>query len=198
MNHIVHSFTLQQLHRQLAFSSGFMLLSRRWSFPGTCSRCEGNSEVFGVGEYCVCDFWVLWIWVDLLLLRDSSEVKCSLSYGNLVTAELVGNGRGIQLKGLGKMKRKVSQQKSQHRWRRKLFAVLLLGICFGTLLFMQTQYSRIKGLASLQHRFVDRPKIAFLFIARNRLPLEMVWDAFFQVRYSINLSFCVCLWSVRS
>ncbi|KAF7819542.1 glycosyltransferase BC10 isoform X1 [Senna tora] len=95
-------------------------------------------------------------------------------------AELVGNGGAIELKGLGKMKRKVSQQKSQHRWRRKLFAVLLLGICFGSLWFMQKQYSRIRGLTSLQHRFVDRPKIAFLFIARNRLPLEMLWDAFFR------------------
>lgn len=25
------------------------------------------------------------------------------------------------------------------------------------------------------------PKIAFLFIARNRLPLDVVWDAFFKV-----------------
>ena len=25
-------------------------------------------------------------------------------------------------------------------------------------------------------------KVAFLFIARNRLPLELVWDAFFRVR----------------
>ncbi|XP_028772342.1 glycosyltransferase BC10 [Neltuma alba] len=78
------------------------------------------------------------------------------------------------------MKRKVSQQKSQPKWKRKLFVLLLLGICFVSLFFMQTQYSRITGLTSLQHRFVDRPKIAFLFIARNRLPLEMVWDAFFR------------------
>jgi hypothetical protein len=28
-------------------------------------------------------------------------------------------------------------------------------------------------------------KVAFLFIARNRLPLELVWDAFFRVRTQI-------------
>ncbi|XP_062151416.1 glycosyltransferase BC10 [Alnus glutinosa] len=73
------------------------------------------------------------------------------------------------------MKRKVSQQRPWcYKWRRKLFAVLLLGFCFGTTVFMmQSQYSRIMTM-------VQRPKIAFLFIARNRLPLDMVWDAFFQ------------------
>lgn len=30
-------------------------------------------------------------------------------------------------------------------------------------------------------------KVAFLFIARNRLPLELVWDAFFRVRIGIPL-----------
>ncbi|KAK9271721.1 hypothetical protein L1049_002084 [Liquidambar formosana] len=45
---------------------------------------------------------------------------------------------------------------------------------------VDTQYSRILRLASLPSPFVQRPKIAFLFIARNRLPLDMVWDAFFQ------------------
>ncbi|KAI4350659.1 hypothetical protein L6164_005093 [Bauhinia variegata] len=78
------------------------------------------------------------------------------------------------------MKRKVSQLKSQQKWKRRIFALLLLVLCFGSLFFMQTQYTRIKGLASLQHRFVQRPKIAFLFIARNRLPLDTVWDAFFR------------------
>ncbi|KAL6011463.1 Glycosyltransferase bc10 [Asimina triloba] len=47
---------------------------------------------------------------------------------------------------------------------------------------MQTQYSRIKMLASFVSPppFVQKPKIAFLFIARNRIPLDVVWDAFFQ------------------
>jgi len=80
------------------------------------------------------------------------------------------------------MKRKVIQQ----RWKKKLFASIFVVFCFGSFLFMQTRYNHVVGLVSLQRHFVSepevqRPKIAFLFIARNRLPLEMVWDAFFRV-----------------
>ncbi|KAH1248387.1 hypothetical protein GmHk_05G012000 [Glycine max] len=79
------------------------------------------------------------------------------------------------------MKRKVVQ----HMWKKKLFALILVVFCLGSLLFMQTRYHHVAGLVSLQHRFVSEPevqgpKVAFLFIARNRLPLEMVWDAFFR------------------
>ncbi|KAJ0113737.1 hypothetical protein Patl1_02804 [Pistacia atlantica] len=74
------------------------------------------------------------------------------------------------------MKRK--QQKFHlYRWKRKVFAAILIGFCFGSLVLMQTQYTRI---VSLRHRFAQKPKIAFLFIARNRLSLEMVWDKFFE------------------
>ncbi|PHT91719.1 hypothetical protein T459_06832 [Capsicum annuum] len=45
---------------------------------------------------------------------------------------------------------------------------------------METQYSRIRMLALLSTPKIQNPKIAFLFIARNRLPLDIVWDAFFQ------------------
>lgn len=74
----------------------------------------------------------------------------------------------------------------QHKWKKKLFALILVVFCLGSLLFMQTRYHHVAGLVSLQHRFVSEPevqgpKVAFLFIARNRLPLEMVWDAFFRV-----------------
>jgi hypothetical protein len=31
-------------------------------------------------------------------------------------------------------------------------------------------------------------KLAFLFIARNRLPLDLVWDAFFRVRIELSHS----------
>lgn len=86
------------------------------------------------------------------------------------------------------MKRKVvyqQQQKFNYKWKRKVFAAILLGFCFGSLVLMQCQYTRIM---SLRPRFVQKPKIAFLFIARNRLPLEMVWDKFFkgeESRFSI-------------
>uniref|UniRef100_A0A5B6YKN1 Core-2/I-branching beta-1,6-N-acetylglucosaminyltransferase family protein n=1 Tax=Davidia involucrata TaxID=16924 RepID=A0A5B6YKN1_DAVIN len=78
------------------------------------------------------------------------------------------------------MKRTVSRQKSHQKWKRKLFAALLLGFCFATLVLLETQYSRIKIIALSSPPFVQKPKIAFLFIARNRLPLVTVWDAFFQ------------------
>ncbi|CAI9111488.1 OLC1v1011716C1 [Oldenlandia corymbosa var. corymbosa] len=86
--------------------------------------------------------------------------------------------------------------REHHRWKRKLIVLLLVGLCFVTLAFMERQYSRITTLGFLassssyssswslkliQPPFLaQKPKIAFLFIARNRLPLDMVWDAFFQ------------------
>lgn len=81
------------------------------------------------------------------------------------------------------MKRKSgSPQKSHYKWKRKVLVLLFLCFCISTLVLMEAQYSRITMLTSLYHRsVVQKPKIAFLFIARNRLPLDMVWDAFFQV-----------------
>ncbi|MBA0758638.1 hypothetical protein Gotri_021617, partial [Gossypium trilobum] len=78
------------------------------------------------------------------------------------------------------MKRKPVQQKSQIRWKRKVLAALLVLLCFASLVLMETQYPQVVSLSSLRHRFIVKPKIAFLFIARNRLPLDMVWDAFFK------------------
>lgn len=87
------------------------------------------------------------------------------------------------------MKRKAGPQKAQHKWKRKLFVALLMGFCFGTLvLLMHTQYSRIMTLASLHSQLTQPPKIAFLFIARNRLPLDLLWDVFFQVIATFVLS----------
>ncbi|XP_010251136.1 PREDICTED: uncharacterized protein LOC104593128 isoform X1 [Nelumbo nucifera] len=78
------------------------------------------------------------------------------------------------------MKHRGSQHKSYSRWKAKLFVVLLMSFCFGSLVLMQTHYGRIKMLMSLPPPSFPKPKIAFLFIARNRLPVDMVWDAFFQ------------------
>lgn len=70
--------------------------------------------------------------------------------------------------------------------------MLLFGFCFSTLLLIEAQYNRIRTLASLYNPpFVQKPKIAFLFIARNRLPLEMVWDAFFQTEKENKFSIFV-------
>ncbi|CAL1358068.1 unnamed protein product [Linum trigynum] len=73
------------------------------------------------------------------------------------------------------------QLKSYYKWRRKMFAMVLLGLCLCSLVLMQTQYSQIMALsARFRHEQQLPPRIAFLFIARNRLPLEVVWDAFFK------------------
>ncbi|CAI9277095.1 unnamed protein product [Lactuca saligna] len=79
------------------------------------------------------------------------------------------------------MKRKPISPKLliRHKWKTKIFALLLVGFCFSTFLLMEAQYSRI-GASSIFPLFVQKPKIAFLFLARNRLPLDLVWDEFFQ------------------
>ncbi|KAE8710026.1 Core-2/I-branching beta-1,6-N-acetylglucosaminyltransferase family protein isoform 2 [Hibiscus syriacus] len=84
------------------------------------------------------------------------------------------------------VKRKPVQQKSQIRWKRKVLAVFLVSLCPASLVLVEMHYSRIGSdrigsLASLRQCFTVKPKIAILFIARNRLPLDMVWDAFFKV-----------------
>lgn len=78
-----------------------------------------------------------------------------------------------------------------------MFALLLIGLCcFFTLLIFEAQYTRIKLFASFYHShsppLPHYPKIAFLFIARNRLPLDFVWDAFFQVVSKCIYNYDVC------
>lgn len=71
------------------------------------------------------------------------------------------------------------------RWRVKLLLmVLLLFSCFCLLMLNHYSFSRVFEHSAAEAPPVvvaQKPKIAFLFIARNRLPLEFVWDAFFQV-----------------
>ncbi|KAG6392492.1 hypothetical protein SASPL_146714 [Salvia splendens] len=81
---------------------------------------------------------------------------------------------------LDRMKRRSNSGKFHHRWKRKFFALLLIAICLATFLLMESEYSRIK-MPPLISPPLQKPKIAFLFIARNRIPLDIVWDAFFQV-----------------
>ncbi|XP_010550149.1 PREDICTED: uncharacterized protein LOC104821087 [Tarenaya hassleriana] len=79
------------------------------------------------------------------------------------------------------MKRKVTPQKSLFKCKRKLMVLLLFAFCLASFAFMQAQYSGIMAsFDSLKPRLVQTPKVAFLFIARNRLPLDIVWDAFFK------------------
>lgn len=81
-------------------------------------------------------------------------------------------------------RRNFLQQQRSSRWRIKaLVVVLLLTSCF-LLILNHYHYSRIFTFGAPEAPplvVVQKPKIAFLFIARNRLPLDFVWDAFFQV-----------------
>lgn len=81
------------------------------------------------------------------------------------------------------MKKKASQQqKFLYRWKRKVYATLLFAFCLGSFVLIQARFNGIAAsLNSLKPRLDQKPQIAFLFIARNRIPLEFVWDAFFQV-----------------
>ncbi|XP_073281249.1 glycosyltransferase BC10-like isoform X5 [Primulina huaijiensis] len=76
------------------------------------------------------------------------------------------------------MKRSSNPQKFHHRWKRKLLSMLLCFSCFAIFLLMESLYSPIQMLSPPT---IVKPKIACLFIARNRIPLDMVWDAFFRV-----------------
>ncbi|KAG6534607.1 hypothetical protein ZIOFF_008510 [Zingiber officinale] len=79
------------------------------------------------------------------------------------------------------------------RWRIKLLLmVLLLFSCFCLLLLNHYSFSRVfEHSAAEAPPVVDtqKPKIAFLFIARNRLPLEFVWDAFCHCRLRKRANF---------
>ncbi|XP_075498786.1 glycosyltransferase BC10-like isoform X3 [Primulina tabacum] len=78
------------------------------------------------------------------------------------------------------MKRRSNSLKFHHIWKRKLFAMLLCFSCFTILLLVESQYSPIQMLTFVSPPTIAKPKIACLFIARNRIPLDMVWDAFFR------------------
>ncbi|KAH0907358.1 hypothetical protein HID58_039185 [Brassica napus] len=77
------------------------------------------------------------------------------------------------------MKKKASQQKLRSRWKRNLFATLIFAFCLGSFVYFQARYIGIT--ASLKPRLDQKPQIAFLFIARNRLPLEFGEDGKFSI-----------------
>lgn len=82
---------------------------------------------------------------------------------------------------LGKQVKEMKRRSYLGRWSAKLLVILLLSFSFASLLVIQRRYSLVMKLnAEASPPPVQMPKIAFLFIARNRLPLEMIWDAFFQ------------------
>uniref|UniRef100_A0A7N0TH24 Core-2/I-branching beta-1,6-N-acetylglucosaminyltransferase family protein n=2 Tax=Kalanchoe fedtschenkoi TaxID=63787 RepID=A0A7N0TH24_KALFE len=97
------------------------------------------------------------------------------------------------------MKKKLTTttaHKSHYRWKRKVFVAVAFGLCFGSLALMQNQYISILNLPASTLALASPPpaqwpKLAFLFIARNRMPLDMVWDAYFQAEKENKLSIYV-------
>ncbi|PKA55159.1 hypothetical protein AXF42_Ash003796 [Apostasia shenzhenica] len=73
----------------------------------------------------------------------------------------------------------MKRRSSRIRWA-KIAILLSLSFCMGTLVLITKQHNSIMSHSSSSPPPEQRPKIAFLFIARNRLPLDVVWDAFFQ------------------
>lgn len=69
--------------------------------------------------------------------------------------------------------------------------LFLLCFCFGSLVFLQCSHNGINSFMPTSNPFVSRPKIAFLFIARNRLPLDFVWDLFFRAEKEQKFSIFV-------
>ncbi|KNA24963.1 hypothetical protein SOVF_010880 isoform A [Spinacia oleracea] len=76
------------------------------------------------------------------------------------------------------------QNRSSHHqyWKRSLLFVIVLctSICVGSFVLLEINRPNINLFMPFPNLFTQKPKIAFLFIARNRLPLDFVWDAFFR------------------
>lgn len=81
-----------------------------------------------------------------------------------------------------KQRRTSSFQNRPHhqKWKRRVLYVLLLCLCVGSFVLLEINRPNMNLLMPFTNLFAQQPKIAFLFIARNRLPLDFVWDAFFR------------------
>lgn len=75
----------------------------------------------------------------------------------------------------------------------KLLIVLTIGVCILGLLRISKSTpqlaspTRTKRISS--QFYTGNPKIAFLFLARRHLPLDFLWQAFFEVSYAFFASF---------
>lgn len=160
----------------------------RWNL----SLLDSNSICIPVYIIWLCCFFLEW---------DSGRILC---WWDLSFQDFGVNDWAVRVNWVPMTKRKSNQHKSCVRWKRKILLMVLLSFCFGSLILMQNQYTRIKVLASLvSPELVQKPKIAFLFIARNRLPLDVVWDVFFRVipsnawsLYHLMLYFLMLNWHI--
>jgi hypothetical protein len=80
----------------------------------------------------------------------------------------------------------------------KLVVLLSVALCALALLRLHSHsdltspYSRPRPRI-YRHKFEGTPKIAFLFLARRNLPLDFLWDSFFEVFVP---SFCFLFFSI--
>jgi hypothetical protein len=81
------------------------------------------------------------------------------------------------------------------RWTWNVVVLLSVALCLFALFTLHSQYSppdisssssssfssRQRARISRDNFFQGSPKIAFLFLARRNLPLDFLWDTFFEV-----------------
>lgn len=79
----------------------------------------------------------------------------------------------MKRKGFGAAKRK----------RLIRMAWLLLILVFTGSMYLHSLSESGSQVAETEDEAQTKNKIAFLFIARNRLPLDMIWHAFFEVSF---------------
>lgn len=68
----------------------------------------------------------------------------------------------------------------------KLVVLVSVALCALALLRLHSQSDLTSPLSRprpriYRHKFEGTPKIAFLFLARRKLPLDFLWDSFFEV-----------------
>lgn len=93
---------------------------------------------------------------------------------------------GLQYRGMNMKKRAAhSSSASLARLRIKFGSRFLIAI-FALLCFCS-----MFGLHQFTNRLQGTPKIAFMFLVRENLPLDFLWHSFFKVH--ISTSTCVCM-----
>ncbi|KAK1302791.1 hypothetical protein QJS10_CPB12g00690 [Acorus calamus] len=86
-------------------------------------------------------------------------------------------------------KRKLSSVRHRMWWGVKLVVSLSIIISIFSIIWIQSQTSSTSPLQKYSPTpFSGNPKIAFLFLAKSNLPLDFLWDTFFQNGDGSNFS----------
>lgn len=79
------------------------------------------------------------------------------------------------------------------QWKLKLLLFLCVALTFFALFTFHSRHLPPDISSSSRHRlrvqFHGVPKIAFLFLARRNLPLDFLWDSFFEVAFLFIIYF---------